>query len=385
MHRRRLLEVLSSTIMTGFPAGGEAKTSSVVVAGAGIIGASIAFHLAKRGARVTVLEKLRPGSGATGKSFAWINSTFSKQPRSYYELNSLGIAGWRRLQLELGAELQVQWGGSVDWYPSGAEADELRRAVQRHQQWGYATHIVQEAEFHRLLPRISAGPLGVACFSEPEGTVDPMHALGVLLKKAQQFGARLEYPCEVTGFTLANDRVRALETTQGPIAADVIVLATGVDTTRLARLAGVNVPLKESPGVLAHTAPQERMLDRVALAPGAHIKQNPDGRIVTGSGFGGSPVTDTSKEFGVKLLRNASRFLSRLKDVPLESVTLGHRVLPQDEFPIIGFCERCPNLYIAAMHSGITLSTLVGQLAATEILDGITVELLKPYRPSRFA
>jgi glycine/D-amino acid oxidase-like deaminating enzyme len=68
----------------------------------------------------------------------------------------------------------------------------------------------------------------------------------------------------------------------------------------------------------------------------------------------------------------------------LETVTVGHRVLPRDEHPIVGFTERCPNLYIAAMHSGITLSPLIGQVAAEEILDGVAVDLLAPYRPARF-
>lgn len=74
-----------------------------------------------------------------------------------------------------------------------------------------------------------------------------------------------------------------------------------------------------------------------------------------------------------------------MKGVELENVTLGHRVLPQDGHPIVGFAERCPNLYITAMHSGITLSPLIGQLAAMEILDGSNVDLLTPFRPKRFA
>ena len=72
------------------------------------MGASIGYHLAKRGAQVTILEKQRPGSGATEKSFAWINSSCSKQPRSYYDLNLFGIAGWRRLTVELSGALQIQ-------------------------------------------------------------------------------------------------------------------------------------------------------------------------------------------------------------------------------------------------------------------------------------
>ena len=381
MQRRRLLQLLSAPIITS----AAARVNRVLVAGAGIIGASIAYHLVKRGAQVTILEKLRPGSGATQNSFAWINATFSKQPRSYYDLNLLGIAGWRRLCLELGDALHVQWGGSVEWYPPGADAAELRQSVERHQRWGYSTRLIDDsADVTRLLPAISPGPFGVGCFSDQEGTVDPMHALGVLLAKAQQLGAKIEYPCEITGLSLAGNRVRAIQTSRGPMEADALVLACGVDTPRLARIAGVNVPLKESPGVLAHTTPQAAMLGRVALAPGANMKQNHDGRIVTGTDFGGSPVNDSSPEFGKKLLQNAGRFLEKLKGASLEKVTLGHRVMPEDELPIVGFSPRCPNLYIAAMHSGITLSPVIGQFAAAEILDAAAVDLLKPYRPSRF-
>ena len=142
VHRRRILELLSYQLITGLP-GHAAKQDHVVIVGAGIIGASIAYHLAKRGARVTILEKQRPGAGATEKSFAWINANPSKQPRSYYELNLLGIAGWRRLGIEFGSGFQVQWGGSVRWFPSGAEADKLRVQVARHEQWGYATHLIE--------------------------------------------------------------------------------------------------------------------------------------------------------------------------------------------------------------------------------------------------
>jgi glycine/D-amino acid oxidase-like deaminating enzyme len=177
--------------------------------------------------------------------------------------------------------------------------------------------------------------------------------------------------------------VKAVQTSRGPMEADHFVIAAGTGTTALARMAEINVPLKESPGALAHTRPMKRLLDHVALAPGATIKQNPDGRIVTGTDFGGSPVTEATREYGMKLLRNAARYLPALESAELETTTLGHRVLPRDEYPVVGFAA--PNLYIAAMHSGITLSPLIGQVAAMEILDGANVDLLKPYRPSRFA
>ena len=229
------------------------------------------------------------------------------------------------------------------------------------------------------------GPLGAACHSELEGTVDPLLAVSAILKNAQDLRARLQCPCRVTGLDLAGGRVRAVQTTDGPIDVATVVLAGGVDTPPLAAIAGVKVPLKNSPGVLAHTAPRSQMLVRLALAPGAHVKQHRDGRVVTGANFGGSPVTDASKDYERKLVQRAAQFLPALEGAPVERVTVGYRVLPIDGFPIIGFAARCPNLYIAAMHSGITLAPLVGQLAALEILDGAQVDLLQPYRPGRFA
>jgi glycine/D-amino acid oxidase-like deaminating enzyme len=352
----------------------------VVIAGAGIVGASIGYHLAKRGAAVTILERQRPGAGATQNSFAWLNSTFSKQPHRYFLLNLLGIAGWRRLQSEIGSDLEIQWGGSVNWGPA-----ELRDQVRKHQEWGYGTQLIDEAELRKLLPNVLPGSFQAACWSREEGAVDPMQALRTILQRAQSFGAEVQYPCEVTGIDIAAGRVTGVQTTRGAIEAATLVLAAGVDTTRLAGFAEVHVPLQESPGVLAHTKPLPRLLDRIAMAPGANMKQNPDGRIVTASDFGGTPGSDASRAFGTRLLAAAAKYLPGLQGAELETMTLGYRVLPQDEYPIVGFTQKCPNLYIAAMHSGMTLSPLIGQYAATEILDGATVEMLSPYRPSRFA
>lgn len=360
----------------------------IVVAGAGIIGASVAYHLAKRGAKVTVVEALHPGSGATEKSFGWINATFSKRPRAYFDLNRLAIARWRRLELDLKDEMKVQWGGSVAWFPPGPEAEELRDNVRNHQEWGYPVRLVDEAEFRQLLPAISPGSFGVACHSEQEGAVDPVAAVTVLLDKARQFGAEVRYPCQVTGLELASGRVQSIETGHGSIKADTLVLACGVGSPSLAKIAGVSVPLKDSPGVLVHTAPQPRLIERVALAPGTHFKQGRDGRIVIGGPIVGGPgtaIARASVEQAEQIRRQAARFLPQLSELPLERVTLGHRVMPLDEYPILGFTERCPNLYVAATHSGVTLAPLIGELAAREILDGAGAGLLEPYRPARFS
>jgi glycine/D-amino acid oxidase-like deaminating enzyme len=105
---------------------------------------------------------------------------------------------------------------------------------------------------------------------------------------------------------------------------------------------------------------------------------------VTGTDFGTNEHPDASMEEGARLLKNAEKYIEKLKGVPVESMTLGYRVLPADGNPIVGFPDRRPNLYIAAMHSGMTMSPIMGQLAAVEILDGTATDLLAPYRLARF-
>jgi len=381
--RRTLLQLFGSVVFAKAPRLSEATRQRIVVAGGGIIGANLAYRLAKRGADVTLIERTRPASGATANSFAWINATYSKQPFAYFHLNRLGIEAWQQLDRELPGELPLRWGGSVEWYGDEQRAARFREEIRRHQGWGYPAHLVDEATLRTLEPRIEPGSIAAVAYAEAEGSVDPVRVTEVLIERAKREGAKIIYPSEVTGLDERDGRLRAVRTTAGDVEADVLVVACGNDTPRVAAMAGVRVPLKESPGILVHTVPQPRLLERVVLSPIAHMKQKPDGRIVTGAGFGGSPTTETSRESAERFLKTASQVLPAFAKSRIENVTLGWRPLPQDEFPIIGFPSR-RDLYITVMHSGVTLSPLVAHLAAIEILDGVEAEPLAPYRPARF-
>jgi glycine/D-amino acid oxidase-like deaminating enzyme len=383
MKRRRFLKSVAAATFAAraYPA---AAAVHVVVIGAGILGASIAYHLARRGVRVTILEKTRPASGATGESFAYLNAS-TKSPRPYYELNWLGISGWRRLQLELGGALPLQLGGSVYWCSEPEAAAKLQSTLRGYQEWGYAGHRIDAEELHRILPNATPGRIDAAVFYEEEGTVDPSGAVDVLLARAMALGATLKYPVEVVGLDIGGDRVRGVDTAGGKIAADTVVIAAGVGSPALAELAGSKLPLTPSPGVLAHTAPLQPLVGSVVFAPDSTLKQNPDGRIVISGGFEGSPLTANPQDQGEQILKNAARYFPRLRGVSVDRVTVGHRVLPADGFPIVGFLGNARNIYVAVMHSGVTLAPIIGQLATEEVLDGVGVEPLAPYRPARFA
>jgi glycine/D-amino acid oxidase-like deaminating enzyme len=227
--------------------------------------------------------------------------------------------------------------------------------------------------------------VALAAFAASEGHVDPVLATQLLVEQARRAGARVLHPVEVRGLIERKGRLRALATSDGEVQADVLVIACGSDTPVLARLAGFDVPLKESPGVLVHTRPLAPLVERVVLAPVAHLKQKPDGRVVVGADFEGSARADASLEAARRVLVRASSVLPALAGEEPEFVTMGFRPLPRDDFPVIGFAPKRRDVYVAVMHSGVTLSPAVANLAAMELLDGITADPLVPFRPERFA
>jgi glycine/D-amino acid oxidase-like deaminating enzyme len=136
----------------------------------------------------------------------------------------------------------------------------------------------------------------------------------------------------------------------------------------------------------AWSAPERRAAwSLVRWRTARRIKQNPDGRIVTGLDYRpGAAGVDVSQAYGESLLANAALTVPGIAGAKLEKMTLGYVPIPKDVQPIVGFCDAPRNLYIVLTMSGITMAPLMGRLAATEIAGGVLVDTLAPFRPARF-
>ena len=369
----------------------------VVVVGAGIVGASIAYHLARRHIAVTVLERHQPGAGASSHSFAWLNA-FGKEPFAYHDLNRRAMEAWRRFVQALQGEVGLHWGGEMRWVHTPEDAQALQQRIQQLQTWGYPNRLITAAELCQLEPGLVPGPVSAASLGPIDGHVEPLKVIAACLQQARARGTVVSPDTPVTGLRLDTTgstvrRVQAVHTPQGEIACDAVVLAAGTATTALAALAGHSIPQEESPGVVVRTDPLPPVLQTVsvlymppidATRPEIHLRQLSDGTLMIGEGTQESLSRDDSQAHAEALLARATHYLPALKGARAVPVPVGYRPMPRDGFPVLGFPEPVPNLYIALMHSGVTLAPLVGELAAMEIVDGTRVQILEAYRPERF-
>jgi glycine/D-amino acid oxidase-like deaminating enzyme len=352
------------------------KAPRIAVIGAGIVGASIAYHLARRGAPVTLYDRGRAAGQATEKSFAWINATWGN-PEPYFRLRILGMSEWRRLEDELGGALGVAWQGCLSWDLADHELEDFCR---RHAAWGYDVRLVERAEIAALEPRLIAPPARAA-YAAGDGTIEPVPATRALLTATTSLGAAVRLDTEVTDL-VAGTGLR-VETSAGTLETDICVLAAGVGTAALCACVGLELPMRSSPGLLVHSKPIAPLLRHVVEAPGLHMKQERS-RIVAGSDFGGGPAPNDVEAEGLRLLELVKQHVHGAGDLQLDRVTVGMRPMPEDGMPVVGFAPGVARVYLATMHSGITLAPAIGRFAAMEILDGARIELLEPYRPERF-
>ena len=369
------------------------KTKKVLIVGAGIIGATLAYHLSQRdGIDVTLLERDIPGSGASGHSFAWANA-FGKDPREYHTLNRRSLDMWYRLAHQLDTDIGIHYGGEMRWENEPERAMQLRKRVRQIQTWGYPCRLITRDEMLSLEPHLRPGSVLAASFSEADIHIETDTFIDVCLEHAREAGAVVYAQTSVTGFVIRDGNIAAVETTNGEFSCDVVILASGVQTTELGSLAQVYIPQQRSPGIVIKTTPCAAVLDNVAVihAPSTdekhqhlHLRQLSDGSLRIGQGTQEGINRDDSQQHADALLNRARVYWPAIADAKAIPTPVGYRPMPLDGLPVLGFTEAVPNLYIALMHSGVTLAPLVGEMATLEIVDDVRVDWFSSYRPERF-
>ena len=350
----------------------------IIVIGAGIVGAAIADRLSLAGAKVTVLERVKPGTGASGNSFGWINASFAETD-AYFHLRQNAIKTFRTLCDTLDLAHTARWHGCLWWEDEGDAFEQQFSELTRR---GHGACLVDAAEFARLEPAV-ANPPARAILTKTEGAADGDQVALALLHRAAENGASLITGCEVQHILRTGDHVTGVQTGLGPLDADHVVCATGAWTEGFLGQCDIPLPMDNKPGLILTTAPAAPVIRHLIMSPDIHFRQNPDGRITLGEIFSGDFEGKDAQTFAADLMARLRTRLPGLDGIRLEAIKLGLRPIPAGGLPVIGPVASAPGLSLAVMHSGITLAPLVGQLLSDEILGGDPSPLLAGFRPVR--
>ena len=331
-------------------------TPHVVVIGAGILGASIAFHLTLRGAQVTIVEAAEPGQGASRVSFAWLNS-YDKSPFPYHDLNRRSIEMWERFRRRLGSDIDLVWGGELRWSVTPEGADALMARARVLQAWGYPTRILDAAEVRDLEPGLEIGEMTAASYTDIDGHVNTGDVIRACMAAAEARGAELRTQAPVTGIEISQtrsgtSRVAGITIGDQMIPCDAVVLAGGPDMPALASLAGIRLPLYHTFGATLLTEPMPKLFKHIAVLhpardrpPTVNFRQFSDGVVMIGATAadnqqdGDRAQTDDDV---AEIMAEAAAVLPALQGVRVQEVRRGRRPIPQDGESIIGFSDTVP-------------------------------------------
>jgi len=365
--------------------------TKMIVIGAGVMGASVAYRLAQAGADVTVLEATRVGGGTSGISFAWTNA-HKKPPKPYHDLNVGGMKAHAALKDEFGATPWWHGGGSLEWE---AEADRAaqRANVEQLQSWGYAAEWIDREQVKELEPDIDPAVIGdapVAYFPE-EGWLDPVVYAHAMLSAAQRrHGAKVICGARVTDLLMAGDRVTGVRLADGTQhEADMVVNCAGRWTNEAVREAGLHLPLAPTVGFLVFTPPVAAGLSRVVRTTVIDARPDGAGRLMlhwnpTDALLSFASELSPSMPEARDLVRRARQLLPSIGEVEPEAVRIAIRPIPGDHLSAIGSVPRTLGYYLAVTHSGVTMSPFLGTLVADEIVHGKERAELADFRPARF-
>jgi sarcosine oxidase subunit beta len=304
------------------------ESASVVIVGGGVIGTSIAFHLAEAGVEdVLLLERRELGSGSTAAGAGGVRAMFSDELNVRIGMRSL--EAWAAFGERPGWELDLQRVGYLFLLSTDAEVAEFERGVAMQNELGLPSRMVRVDEAHELSPLAAMDGLLAGAFCPLAGHATPDGAVQGYATAARAHGVRIEAGREVTGVT--QDSVL---TDSGPVEAPCVICAAGPWSRQIGAMAGVELPVTAERRRIAYTGPlplEGTVPMTIDFATGFYFHREGPGLL-----FGTSDVCDTQDEW----LERAEPILRRrapiLLDAPIAGGWSGDYEMSPDHNALIG-------------------------------------------------
>lgn len=371
-------------------------SADVIIVGAGVQGASLAFHLARRGARVTVLERGSVGAAATGRSSGFV--------RMHYDLESESRLAWASFPYFTDWRDRVGSGdpgfvrtGFLHLVPEALAAN-LRSNVAMQQRIGINTSVVTPAEAGRLVTDAFTDDVAVGAYEPDSGYADPSGTAAGFMAAARAHGASLVQGCRVASVAVAGEAVVGVETDGGRIAAPVVVDAAGAWAPELAASIGLDIPVQAWRHDTAYFGlPDGRATDfPIVIDDVNQVYFRPEGSemmlvgLEAGNELGGSPDRPMAPMRQTIVEEMIARLCARVPWMVAGTLRTSHGGqdgMTPDQRPILG--RAGPDGFILACGfsgTGFKTAPAIGACLAELILDGqATTVDIGAYGLERFA
>ncbi|HXV77434.1 MAG TPA: FAD-binding oxidoreductase [Candidatus Polarisedimenticolaceae bacterium] len=372
-------------------------TAECVVVGGGVVGLSIAYHVAARGMTdVVVLERERMvGTGSTGRCAGGFRHQFSNEAN--VRLSLLSIDKLKRFAVEMDQPLDLHQDGYLFLLCEPAQVATFEAQVELQRRLGVAARMLRPEEIAAVLPGTELGIDDVlaASYCPDDGVSDPAGVTEGYRRNATRLGVRIETGCEVTGVDVARGRVTGVDTSDGRrIAAPCVVNAAGPHAAAVGRMAGVDVPVEPARRFIWTTHPFAGAPLRFTLvidfSTGFYFHRE-SGGVLFGMGNRAEPPSfslDVDEEFFESVVIEVGmRRLPALADAGIRAAWAGSYEMSPDANPILGRVAGVDGFVLANGFSGHGFQHApgVGQLIAELITDGAATSAdLSPFSIDRF-
>ena len=371
--------------------------TEVLIVGSGIIGSAIAYHAARQGRQVLVVERSEEVADAPSASWASAGGVRRQErPSAEARLALEAIERWRVLEQELEADLLYRRGGSLLLAETDAEAEHLVAFVQRQQEQGFTdVRLVDRQEVHTLVQGLQDGVVA-GSYSPGDGQADPVRTTRAFATAAQQHGVIYWYATSVLALLAQNKRAIGAQTERGEVRAEQVILAAGAWSDEVAGSIGLRLPIRTRGLQIILSTPAARDVVRPVIGAvnrAITLKQLPDGAFLLGGGWPGDPTQDrrscTLRPSSIQgNWETACKLLPAVGHQQIAWVRCGLEAQSFDNLPFIGPIPGMDRLTVALGFSGrgFALAPAIGRSVAEQIAGHPTPELdgLSPNRITNF-
>ena len=357
------------------------ETADVVIIGSGIVGSSVAYHLAEAGCtNVLVVEReAHQGKGSTGKSMGGVRAQFA---------TTITIQ-MSRYSIDFFATFDEQLGYPADYRPHGylfcATSERhlgyLKANRERQLALGVKNvELISREDIVKILPQLRIDDVIGGTYCPTDGFVDPHSVMMGFMMKARERGVRLWLNTKVTGIEVNNAQVTGVTTTRGPVSAPIIVNAAGAWAAEVALLAGAELPVEPLRRQLVPTEPFAGLPKRfpmvIDMSTGFHFRREGKGILLAWNDPEETPgfKTDFDASFIEKILTRAASRVPCLADAEVNPrrAWAGLYEMTPDHHAIIGPAPNVKGLFFVNGFSGhgVMHSPASGRITSDLILHG---------------